>query len=190
MTKIAVWCRHQKDSIIGIGPEIPWRIPSDTRRFRNLTQGHTLVVGKNTYESFPNRTLPNRKMVVVVAEPGYEVSDKDNHVVITDLNKLNDFTEDLYISSGASIYDACFSSPALMPDIAVDSVYCGNLNPNLSGRPVTVSRSVEVLERSYEALPKQYELDNVKTTVWVKKGASVNRSVIDSICNYLETEGK
>ena len=62
MTKIAIWCRHDKDNIIGIGPQIPWHIPSDFKRFRRITNGTNIVCGQTTYESFPNRTLPNRKM--------------------------------------------------------------------------------------------------------------------------------
>ena len=57
MTKIAVWCRHDGDNLIGIGAKIPWHIPSDFRRFRKLTESEALVVGEKTYESFPNRTL-------------------------------------------------------------------------------------------------------------------------------------
>ena len=189
MTKIVIWCRHKNDNIIGIGNTIPWRIPSDLRRFRHLTEGKTLVAGKNTYESFPNRTLPNRKILVVVNEPDYKVSDPENHFVISDLKMLENYTDDLYISGGASIYKAFFTTEKLLPDIVVDSVYQGELAAGLNGNPVTVSPSVEVLEKKYLPLLPNYELDNVKTTVWVKKGDFVNQSVVKAICKYLETEG-
>ena len=75
MTKVAIWCRHDGDNIIGVGADIPWCVPSDSKRFRNITKEQTLVVGKKTYESFPNRTLPNRKFLVVTRQTDYEVSD-------------------------------------------------------------------------------------------------------------------
>ena len=65
MTKIAVWCRHKEDNIIGIGPNIPWHISSDFKRFRRITENACITCGQTTYESFPNRTLPNRKIYVL-----------------------------------------------------------------------------------------------------------------------------
>ena len=115
MTIVSIWCRHVNDSIIGIGPEIPWYIPSDAKRFRNLTINNTLVVGKTTYETFPNRTLPNRKFIVLSDTADYEVSDKENHKVITDINLLKDYPEDLYVSGGAGVYAMFFNTPSIMP---------------------------------------------------------------------------
>lgn len=190
MTKVAIWCRHAGDDIIGIGAEIPWNVPSDSKRFRDITLGQTLVVGKKTYESFPNRTLPNRKFIVVTSNPDYEVSDKQNHRVVTDLKTIADWPEDLYISGGAAIYDACFADAALRPDIVVDCVYHGELKNGLSGTPVSVSESVAVMRQKYQALPQVFEQDNVTTTLWLKKGDFVEQSVVKKIFNYMETEGK
>ena len=75
MTKVAIWCRHINDNIIGIGPQIPWHIPSDFKRFRKMTEGCNLVAGETTYESFPNKTLPNRDIYVLTLNKDYEVSD-------------------------------------------------------------------------------------------------------------------
>ena len=190
MTKVAIWCRHKEDNIIGIGSDIPWRIPSDLRRFRHLTKGKTIVAGKNTYESFPNRTLPERRILVVANEKNYEVSDPQNHFAVDDLKLLEKYAEDLYIAGGASIYKACFTTENLMPDVVVDSVYQGDIAATFTGTPVTVSACVEILKQKYMPLEPSYELDNVKTTVWIKKGEFVDQSVVKAICKYLETEGK
>ncbi len=190
MTKVAIWCRHQGDNIIGIGADIPWNVPSDSRRFRGLTKEKTLVVGKKTYESFPNRTLPNRKFLVVTRQADYEVSDVKNHKVISDIKMLKDYPEDLYISGGAAIYDAFFEDSSLRPEIVVDCVYFGELRKDISGELVSVDKSVKVLEQKYKPLPISFELDNVKTTIWLLKGAFVEQSVVKKILQYLETEGK
>ena len=190
MTKISIWCRHVGDSIIGIGPNIPWSIPSDMKRFKHLTTGNTLVVGKNTYESFPNRTLPNRKLLVVYPDLDYEVSDKENHKVINNLEQLKDYEDDLYVVGGASIYKAFYTTEGLKPEIAVDCVYQGDLPTNLSGDPVSVSACIEVLEKEYTPLPQTFTLDNIITTVWLKKNAFVSQEAVKKILNYLETEGK
>ena len=94
MTKIAIWCRHKDDNIIGIGPNIPWHISSDFKRFRRITENACITCGQTTYESFPNRTLPNRKIYVLTFDESYEVSDKKNHFVINHEKTLKEF-EDL-----------------------------------------------------------------------------------------------
>lgn len=53
--------------VIGAGGRLPWRIPEDMRHFAELTTGHTVVMGRKTYESLPEkfRPLPNRLNVVL-----------------------------------------------------------------------------------------------------------------------------
>ena len=48
MTKVAIWCRHQKDNIIGIGSDIPWNVPSDAQKFVRMATGQNVVVGRKT----------------------------------------------------------------------------------------------------------------------------------------------
>ena len=189
MTIVAIWCRHKGDNIIGAGSGLPWKIPSDTRRFRNLTEGKIKVMGRRTYEGMPQKVLMGKKLIVLDVDNSCEVFDKENHIVVDNADLLKDYPEDLYISGGASVYFKFFSTPAIMPDIAVDCVYQGEIAPELTDL-INVSKSVEVLEQKYFALPQRFELDNVITTVWLKKGDFVEQSVVKNILIYLENEGK
>ncbi len=103
MTIVAIWCRHIGDNVIGAGSGLPWKIPSDTRRFRNLTEGQIKVMGRRTYEGMPQKVLMERRVIVLDADGACEVFDKVNHIVVDDVNKLKDYAEDLYISGGASV---------------------------------------------------------------------------------------
>lgn len=189
MTKIAVWCRHQGDNIIGIGPNIPWHIPSDFKRFRRLTEGQTLIAGQTTYESFPNRTLPNRKILVLTFNPDYELSDKENHQLVTDIKYFKEAEGNFYISGGASIYKAFFAGGSkLMPDIIVDSMYCGVINPDLKGVPVDISPCIESMNKNYRQISQNYELDNVITTVHIRKGEFVDQAVLKHIIESIEAK--
>ena len=58
--------------VIGRDNTLPWRLPEDLRRFKRLTMGHTLVMGRKTWESI-GRPLPGRDIVVVTRQEGYEV---------------------------------------------------------------------------------------------------------------------
>lgn len=56
---------------IGKGGKLPWRLPSDLNRFRELTMGHHLIVGRKTFESI-GKPLPGRQMIVVSREAGFK----------------------------------------------------------------------------------------------------------------------
>ena len=56
-----------RNGVIGADGDIPWRIPADWRRFRALTTGHTLVMGRKTYDSI-GRPLPGRTTIVVTRD--------------------------------------------------------------------------------------------------------------------------
>lgn len=58
--------------VIGRGNALPWRLPEDLRRFKRLTMGHTLVMGRKTWESI-GRPLPGREIVVITRQEGYGV---------------------------------------------------------------------------------------------------------------------
>lgn len=190
MTKVAVWCRHAGDNVIGIGPNIPWKILSDFKRFRRITEAQNLVAGEKTYESFPNRTLPNRKIYVLTFNSKYEVSDPQNHFVVNNIKDFKEFEQDLYIAGGASIYKAFMNGGAkLMPDIIVDSMYKGELNSQLSGDKIDITPCVEIMNTKYRKMSSDYELDGVITSVWVKKGDFVEQSVIRRIINAIEDDG-
>ena len=189
MTIVAIWCRHAGDNIIGAGSGLPWKIPSDTRRFRNLTEGKIKVMGRRTYEGMPQKVLLGKRVIVLDIDNSCEVFDKDNHIVVDNAEKLKDYPEDLYISGGASVYAVFFTTPSIIPDIVVDCVYSGAINEGATDL-IDVSRSVAVLEQKYFALPQTFELDGVVTTVWLKKGDFVEQSTVKKILQYLETEGK
>ena len=191
MVKIAIWCRHLETSIIGMGSNIPWHVSSDFKRFKRITENKALLVGQTTYESFPNRTLPNRKIYVLTFNESYEVSDKENHFVVNDINKFKDFEQDLYVSGGATIYKLFMSlNEKLMPDIIVDSVYKGDLNPNLTGDKIDITECVKIMNDKYFRISDEYELDNIITSVWVKKGDFVEQSVLKRIIYAIENKGE
>jgi dihydrofolate reductase len=56
---------------IGKDNKLPWRLSSDLKKFRELTMGHHLIAGRNTFESI-GRPLPGRDMIVVTRNQGYK----------------------------------------------------------------------------------------------------------------------
>jgi dihydrofolate reductase len=62
-----------RNRVIGNGPDIPWRIPGEQAEFKRLTMGHTLLMGRTTYESI-GRPLPGRTTIVLTRDPSWSPS--------------------------------------------------------------------------------------------------------------------
>lgn len=58
------------NGVIGVNNALPWRIPDDLRRFRRLTAGHAVIMGRKTWESLA-RALPDRQNIVVTRQRGF-----------------------------------------------------------------------------------------------------------------------
>lgn len=96
-----------ENNVIGLDGEIPWYIPEDMVRFRNLTLGHPVIMGRKTYESLPNnvRPLPRRKNIVVSSKLEETI---DIRVVDSpeEVFRLIRSDEKSYVIGGESIYDS------------------------------------------------------------------------------------
>lgn len=88
---------------IGHNNKLLYWLPNDLKRFKALTTGHTIIMGRRTFESLPKGALPNRRNVVVsrtVTElPGCDVYPSLEEAIASCQN------EDIYIIGGASIYE-------------------------------------------------------------------------------------
>ena len=54
-----------ESNIIGVNGKIPWNIPYDIQRFRYITENRTVIMGAKTWDSLPNKPLPNRKNIII-----------------------------------------------------------------------------------------------------------------------------
>ncbi len=96
-----IWAQSTS-GVIGRDNGIPWRLPEDQARFKELTTGHTVVMGRLTWESLPAkvRPLPQRRNVVVTRQADYMA---EGATVVGSLDgALTD--EDTWVIGGAQIY--------------------------------------------------------------------------------------
>ncbi len=93
-----------QNNIIGLNNGLPWHLPEDLKHFKQTTTGHTIVMGRKTFESI-KKPLPNRTNVVLTTNKTYSA---DGIVVINDLadwlNKQNP-AEEIFIVGGAGVYE-------------------------------------------------------------------------------------
>jgi dihydrofolate reductase len=71
---ISLVVAYSANRVIGRDGVLPWRLPSDMRRFRELTTGHTVLMGRRTFESLPDafRPLPDRRNLVLSSDPAFK----------------------------------------------------------------------------------------------------------------------
>ena len=96
-----------KNNLIGKKNQIPWYIPSELKRFRHLTMGKPIVMGRKTHESI-GRILDGRDNIVLTSNTKYS---KKGIAVYNDLDKVfNDFSshEEIIVIGGSDIYRLAF----------------------------------------------------------------------------------
>lgn len=94
-----------EDNALGKDNDLLWHLPDDFRRFKKLTTGHPIIMGRKTFESFP-KPLPDRPHIIITRDPNYEVTHDDCTVVHSLEEALRLCTKDAlcYIIGGGEIY--------------------------------------------------------------------------------------
>lgn len=95
-----------KNFAIGKNNELLYHMPIDMKRFKETTTGHTVIMGKNTFESFPKRPLPKRRNIVL-ALPHEVPADKEGAEWVNSLQEAFDLCKDdgeVFIIGGAYVY--------------------------------------------------------------------------------------
>jgi dihydrofolate reductase len=101
MTVGLIWAQSPS-GVIGRAGAIPWRLPEDLARFKGLTMGHTVVMGRLTWESLPGkvRPLPGRRNVVVTRQADYMA---DGATVVGGLDEVP-ADDEMWVIGGGQIY--------------------------------------------------------------------------------------
>ncbi len=101
---ISIIVAVSEDLGIGMNNELLWHISEDLKRFKKLTHGKTVIMGKKTWESLPRKPLPGRKNIVLTDKQGETFEGAITAYSISDsLEKCSDGT-DIFIIGGESIY--------------------------------------------------------------------------------------
>lgn len=99
MIKIIV--ARSRNGVIGNSNKLIWNLPADLKRFKEVTTGHPIVMGRKTYESI-GRPLPNRRNIIVTKDENLHI--KDCEVVNSIEEALLLTNNDCFIIGGGEIY--------------------------------------------------------------------------------------
>jgi dihydrofolate reductase len=101
--KIILIAAMAKNRVIGKGNAIPWHVPGEQQRFKGMTMGHTLIMGRKTFESI-GRPLPGRKTVIISRNREYRAAGCPVAQSLAAAIALCPETETIFIAGGGEIY--------------------------------------------------------------------------------------
>ncbi len=144
------------NDVIGGDNELLWHISKDLKRFKEITSGHTIIMGRKTFESLP-KVLPNRHHIVITRDKDYK-ADSAEVEVVNDINSIVDrfenSTEEAFIIGGGEIYKS------LLPKS--DKLYLTKVYKDFKGDTTFPKINIEDWFIDYESEIFINESDNLK----------------------------
>ena len=92
-----------ENRVIGRNNALPWHLPADLKHFRLLTSGHTIIMGRKTFESF-GRPLPERRNIVVTRDPDNRPDGVEIAAGLEEAIDLASAEDEVFIGGGEQIY--------------------------------------------------------------------------------------
>ncbi|OFZ52902.1 MAG: hypothetical protein A2428_05085 [Bdellovibrionales bacterium RIFOXYC1_FULL_54_43] len=107
--KVSLIAAVAKNQVIGKEGTLPWHLPDDLKRFKRITMGHPIIMGRKTFESL-GRALPGRLNIIISRTPEFHAP--EGTVVARSLDealKAAADAEEVFVIGGAQIYDLALS---------------------------------------------------------------------------------
>src|SRR3989344_3631306 len=104
---IAIIAAVAENGVIGIDNKLPWHLPEDLKRFKELTTGKVVIMGRKTYESIVTmlgHTLPNRQNVVITHQTNYKVPEGIQVFYNVDEAIAANKSNDIFVIGGGEIF--------------------------------------------------------------------------------------
>ena len=96
-----------QNGAIGKDNDLLWHLSGDLKRFKQLTTGHPVVMGRKTWDSLPKRPLPKRQNIVMTNNPDFAADGATVVHSVNDLfNVLKDCDDEVFVMGGVAIYKA------------------------------------------------------------------------------------
>lgn len=104
MKNISIIVAIASNYAIGRDNQLLWHISNDLKHFKKITSGHTVIMGKKTYESLPFKPLPNRENIILTDVAGETISGCTMVYSISEILEMCKNKEECFIIGGGSVY--------------------------------------------------------------------------------------
>lgn len=119
---LSILVAHDKQRVIGYQNQLPWHLPNDLKHVKQLSTGHTLVMGRKTFESI-GKPLPNRRNVVLTNNPSFKHEGVD---VIHSIEEINNIPGQVFIFGGQTLFEEMIDKVDDMYITVVDGKFQGD----------------------------------------------------------------
>src|SRR3989344_2145983 len=126
MSCLSIIVAVARNRVIGANNALPWHLPEDLKRFRALTTGHHIIMGRKTYESI-NRLLPGRTTVIVTRNSNYQVAGALIANSLQQAIKLCGNDEEVFLIGGAELYRDGLKLANKLYITEIDAAFEGNV---------------------------------------------------------------
>lgn len=104
MARISIIVAVTSDLAIGRGGDLLFHISEDLKRFKSITMGHPIIMGRKTFESFPNGALPGRRNIVVTRQYDYQATGIETAKSLEEAISMVKGCDEAFIIGGGEIY--------------------------------------------------------------------------------------
>jgi dihydrofolate reductase len=115
-----------RNRVIGAGNRLPWRLPADLRRFRALTLGHTVIMGRRTWESLPG-ALAERQNVVVTRQSGFAAPGAEMVASFDDALARATLPPPVFCIGGGELFRIALPRASIVHATEIDAAFEGDV---------------------------------------------------------------
>jgi dihydrofolate reductase len=124
-TKLCLIAALASNGVIGAGGGLPWRLPDDLKRFKTLTLGHPVIMGRRTWASI-GRALPGRRNIVVTRRSGFAAPGAEVAASLEDAVALCGGAPLAFVIGGAELYAAALPIADALELTEIDAAFEGD----------------------------------------------------------------
>ena len=154
MIKLISIAAIAENNAIGKNNDLVWHLPDDFKRFKALTSGHYIILGRKTFESFP-KPLPNRTHVIITRQKNFQAP---GHIVVNSLNEaiaaIPKNEEKAFVIGGGEIYKQAMSR--------VDQLEITHVHTTVEGDtffPEIDSKQWKLVEETHHPKDERHQFD-------------------------------
>ncbi|HEU5144715.1 MAG TPA: dihydrofolate reductase [Dermatophilaceae bacterium] len=126
MTNVTMIAAVARNNVIGNGDSMPWHLPEDLRHFKATTLGHTMIMGRRTFEAI-GRALPGRRTIVITRQPDWRHPGVETAHSLADAFFLAGPGDEVFVVGGGEVYREAMPYAARLVITHVDQAPDGSV---------------------------------------------------------------
>jgi len=108
VSNLSIIVAMSSNRVIGVNNTLPWHLSEDLKHFKSLTTGHTIIMGRKTYESI-GRPLPNRRNIVISRNSNTSYEGVEVVHSLEDAFSISTNDKEVFVIGGSNIYEQALS---------------------------------------------------------------------------------